>query len=146
MLKGRTYLGIPDGSGEEGAFSSIISAEDNEAHLTFLATKGPCPIHDENFVPDPSLPEEGEPVPGDPDYQWPIGPFDPDSVLPQQPDNPENPDNPDNGTQPDPGDHQPAEPADPTEPSDPDETDPDTDSQSSQEPEEPSLPEEPALP
>ena len=146
MLKGRTYLGIPDGSGEEGAFSSIISAEDNEAHLTYLATKGPCPIHDENFVPDPSLPEEGEPVPGDPDYQWPIGPFDPDSVLPQQPDNPENPDNPDNGTQPDPGDHQPAEPADPTEPSDPDETDPDSDSQSSQEPEEPSLPEEPALP
>lgn len=82
-----------------------IYAEDSGNHLTYMQEKGACPIHDENFVPEPLLPSEGEgePVPGDPDYQWPTGPFDPDSVLPgwfnPQPADPEpdpepEPDNP----------------------------------------------------
>lgn len=127
MLKGRTYLGIPDGSGVEGAFSSIIHAEDDERHLTYLATKGPCPLHDENFVPEPGLPgeEEGEPLPGDPGYQFPIGPWDEDSVLPNQPSQPDT--DPGNGdpsappeeppvTAPNPSDNQTAEPPAPEEP------------------------------
>ena len=144
MLAGRTYVGIPDGSGEEGAFSSIINAEDDNAHLTYLKMKGPCPIHDENFVPEPDLPgegEEGEPLPGDPDYQWPVGPFDPDSVLPQQPGENDPGDD-------DPGQQTPAEPTEPVEPTEPDEPGQDDDETAAdptaQEPEEPLLPEEPA--
>lgn len=73
MLVGREHLGEP------GAY---LLAEDSENHLTYLESKGPCPLHDENYVPEPELPEEGEPVPGDPNFQWPTGPYDPDSVLP----------------------------------------------------------------
>ena len=150
MLAGRTYIGIPDGSGVEGSFRSIIGAEDDNAHATYLSTKGPCPIHDENFTPEPDLPgEEGDdgepPQPGDPDYQWPVGPFNPDDVLPQQPGG----DDP-NGGQQDPGQQVPSEPADPSGPVDPVAPDPDggepgTDP-NAQEPAEPLLPEEPELP
>ena len=128
MLVGRQFLGEP---------GSYILAEDSDAHKTYLESKGPCPVHDENFVPDPTLPEEGEPLPGDPDYQWPVGPFDPDSVLPgwdnpsveppdtQEPD-PDEPQTEDPGTEVDPGEE--------------------GGGQLPREPEEPTLPEEPVLP
>ncbi len=128
MLAGREFLGEP---------GSYILAEDCDAHLTYLESKGPCPIHDEFFVQDPMLPGEGEPVPGDPDYQWPTGPYDPDSVLPgwldpsgngtPEPDPPDPPvEDPDPSTNPeDPGPSVAVEP---------------------EEPEEPGLPEDPALP
>ena len=130
MLRGRTYLGIPDGSGVEGSFSSIISAEDDEAHLTFLTGKGVCPIHDETFEPEPALPGVGDDLkPGDPGYQWPVAPFDPDAVLPTQPGT-----DPSDVTLPSTG---PTDATDPTEPN----SEPST-----EEPEEPVLPEEPDLP
>ena len=143
MLKGRTYLGVPDGSGVEGAFSFLVHAEDDANHLSYLQTKGPCPIHDENFVPEPTLPGEGEePMPGEPGYQWPVGPFDPDSVLPQQPGGDQPGDGPET-----PGSQQPTEPSSPEEPSEPDVTGPDGDSQDSDPAaQEPLLPEEPVLP
>ncbi|MDE7260552.1 MAG: hypothetical protein K2N78_00575, partial [Oscillospiraceae bacterium] len=139
MLAGRTYLGIPDGSGVEGAYSSIISAEDDAAHLTYLRTKGSCPIHDENFVPEPDLPGEEDlpgsvPLPGEPG--WPTEPFDPNSVLP-----PENNETQDTGTQ------TPWNPSNADDPSEPPATDPDEgDANGLPEPEEPILPEEPVLP
>ncbi len=134
MLVGRQFLGEP---------GSYILAEDSDAHKTYLESKGPCPIHDENYVPDPTLPEEGEPLPGDPDYQWPVGPFDPDSVLPGW-DNPSvwtPPDNQEPGT----GDPETGEPpvVDPGAAADPGE---DAAGQLPQEPEDPMLPEEPVLP
>ena len=128
MLAGREFLGEP---------GSYILADDSDAHLTYLESKGPCPIHDEFFVPDPMLPGEGEPVPGDPDYQWPTGPYDPDSVLPGWPDSSGN------GTpEPEPPDPPVEDPDPSTDPEDPGPavaTDPD-------EPEDPGLPEEPVLP
>ena len=134
MLVGRQFLGEP---------GSYILAEDSDAHKTYLESKGPCPLHDENYVPDPTLPEEGEPLPGDPDYQWPVGPFDPDSVLPGW-DNPSvwtPPDNQEPGT----GDPETGEPpvVDPGAAADPGE---DAAGQLPQEPEDPMLPEEPVLP
>ncbi len=134
MLVGRQFLGEP---------GSYILAEDSDAHKTYLESKGPCPLHDENYVPDPTLPEEGEPLPGDPDYQWPVGPFDPDSVLPGW-DNPSvwtPPDNQEPGT----GDPETGEPpvVDPGAAADPGE---DAAGQLPQEPEHPMLPEEPVLP
>lgn len=131
MLKGREFLGEP---------GSYILAEDSDAHLTYLESKGPCPIHDEFYVPDPMLPGEGEgePLPGDPNYQWPTGPYDPDSVLPGWPDpEPEDPQDPapDNPPLTDP------------EPSGNEEPDPGpTVAQEPEEPEDPGLPEEPTLP
>ena len=75
MLVGREHLERPDGS--------LVLANDSEAHLSYLTTKGPCPIHDEFYIPAPILPgEDGYPLPGDPNFQWPTGPWDPDSVLP----------------------------------------------------------------
>ena len=134
MLVGRQFLGEP---------GSYILAEDSDAHKTYLESKGPCPLHDENYVPDPTLPEEGEPLPGDPDYQWPVGPFDPDSVLPGW-DNPSvwtPPDNQEPGT----GDPETGEPpvVDPGAAADPGE---EAAGQLPQEPEDPMLPEEPVLP
>lgn len=47
-------------------FLDGIYAEDSSYHLTYLQGKGSCPIHDENFVPDPVLPgEDGPGLPGD---------------------------------------------------------------------------------
>ena len=134
MLVGRQFLGEP---------GSYILAEDSDAHKTYLESKGPCPLHDENYVPDPTLPEEGEPLPGDPDYQWPVGPFDPDSVLPGW-DNPRvwtPPDNQEPGT----GDPETGEPpvVDPGAAADSGE---EAAGQLPQEPEDPMLPEEPVLP
>ena len=134
MLVGRQFLGEP---------GSYILAEDSDAHKTYLESKGPCPLHDENYVPDPTLPEEGEPLPGDPDYQWPVGPFDPDSVLPGW-DNPSvwtPPDNQEPGT----GDPETGEPpvVDPGAAADPGV---EAAGQLPQEPEDPMLPEEPVLP
>ena len=126
MLVGRQFLGEP---------GSYILAEDSDAHKTYLESKGPCPVHDENFVPDPTLPEEGEPLPGDPDYQWPVGPFDPDSVLPGW-DNPSV--EPPDAQEPDPDEPQTEDPA-----ADPRGEDGEP---LPQEPEEPILPEEPVLP
>lgn len=129
MLVGRQFLGEP---------GSYILAEDSEAHKTYLESKGPCPIHDEFYVPEPSLPEGGEPLPGDPDYQWPVGPFDPDSVLPGW-------DNPSPWTPPDTQEPEPNEP--PVEDHDPAANPNDrTGDPVPQEPEEPVLPDEPVLP
>lgn len=145
MLSGRTYIGILDDSGEAGSFRTLFNASDDEAHLTYLLRKGDCPNHDENYVPEPALPGEGEgegvPLPGEPGFQWPVAPFDPDSVLPQQP-----------GASTEPGQQQPAEPAGPAEPSDPGISDPGAsentpgDEPVPQGPEEPVLPVEPVLP
>ncbi|MBD5160844.1 MAG: penicillin-binding protein [Oscillibacter sp.] len=127
MLSGREHLNRPD--------ESIILAEDSDAHWSYFSAKDPCPIHDENYVPEAPLPEEneGEPLPGDPGYQWPVGPFDPNSVLPGY-----GQENPDSGQQTGPG-----EPSDPVEA-------PSVDDQPSGEPsdqsEEPPLPDEPPLP
>lgn len=57
MLTGREFL-PPEGT--------PIASLDAEAHLTYLETLGPCPIHDVNFV-DP----DAEPLPGDPGWEWP---------------------------------------------------------------------------
>ena len=73
MLVGREHLERPDGS--------LVLASDSDAHLTYFSTKGTCTLHDEFYVPPPTLPGE-EPLPGDPDFQWPIGPWDPGEVLP----------------------------------------------------------------
>lgn len=129
MLVGRQFLGEP---------GSYILAEDSEAHKTYLESKGPCPIHDEFYVPEPSLPGEGEPLPGDPDYQWPVGPFDPDSVLPGWED--PTPWTPPDTQEPDPGEP-PVEKPDPA--ADPNDR---TGDPVPQEPEEPALPDEPTLP
>ena len=127
MLNGREHL-------ENPYSGNLILAEDSEAHLTYFSSVGVCPIHDENYVPDPSLPE-GEPLPGDPDYQWPVGPFDPDSVLPGW-DNPSV--EPPDAQEPDPDEPQTEDPA-----ADPRGEDGEP---LPQEPEEPILPEEPVLP
>ena len=73
MFSGREYLTL--GSGR------VIGANDNANHLTWLELQGPCPLHDENFVPD--NPDE----PDNPD----------DPNPPDDPDNPGNPDNPGEG-------------------------------------------------
>ena len=132
MLVGREHLERPDGS--------LVLANDSDAHLSWLTTKGDCPIHDEFYVPIPGLPEEeGEPLPGDPGFQWPTGPWDPNTVLPGGPDT----EQPSVGTdpqpqpQPDP-DPQPEEPEGPAEPVDEPIVDPMGD--------EPLLPDEPELP
>ena len=136
MLVGREHLERPDGS--------LVLANDSDAHLSWLTTKGDCPIHDEFYVPAPDLPEEeGEPLPGDPGFQWPTGPWDPNSVLPGGPET----EQPSVGTdpqpqpQPDPDpvpDPQPKEPEGPAEPVDEPITEPIGD--------EPMLPDEPELP
>ena len=67
-------------------FLDGIYAEDSNYHLTYLEAKGRCPIHDENFVPDPMLPgEEGPMLPGteggDPSTTYPGYPgYDPNGV------------------------------------------------------------------
>ena len=49
-------------------FLDGIYAEDSSYHLTYLQSQGSCPVHDENFVPDPILPgEEGAVLPEDPE-------------------------------------------------------------------------------
>ncbi len=141
MLAGREHLERPDGS--------LILAGDSDAHLTYFSTKDPCPIHDEFYVPMPVLPEDwtGEPLPGDPGFQWPTGPWDPDDVLP--PDN--NPNPPDTNT---PGaDTNEPQPPDPSEPEGPGLEDPGTPedpagngTDPNNGPNEPELPEEPELP
>lgn len=131
MLVGREHLTRSDGS--------LILAGDSDAHLSYLSAKGTCPIHDEFYVHLPTLPEDiFDPVPGDPNYQWPTGPFDPDSVLPPVED-------PDSSTQ------EPTEPTGPIEPEAPDVNEPapgpeDNTLHDPQTPEEPALPEEPELP
>ena len=131
MLVGREHLERPDGS--------LVLASDSDAHLSWLTTKGPCPIHDEFYVPTPGLPgEEGEPLPGDPGFQWPTGPWDPDSVLPGGTD-PEPPAGTDPQPQPQPDpDPQPGEPEGPADPVDEPAVEPMDD--------EPLLPDEPELP
>ena len=100
MLTGREHLENPHSG-------SIILAEDSEAHLTYFSALGTCPIHDENYVPDPSLPE-GEPLPGDPNYQWPTSIW-----TPPEPNNPaNNPTNNPGGT--DPGTSTPSTPDEPS--------------------------------
>jgi len=116
MLSGREHLMLGE--------SSPILAEDSSAHRTYLAMLGDCPVHDENYVPEPTPPEE-EPVPGDPDYQWPSAPWtpeptpDPGGVTP--PDtagpgegDPPPPQEPDPDTIPDPGANGPSEPQPPS--------------------------------
>lgn len=131
MLKGREHL----------VLSGPILAEDSGSHLSYFSTKGTCPIHDENYVPEPNLPgEEGENGenpgadpgglnPGD-SSTWPQGPWTPpDTEKPDTPDTPEPSDTPDPGDQtdtppdPDPDGHEnnPPEPQEPEEPTLPDE-------------------------
>ena len=132
MLVGREHLTRADGS--------LILAEDSDAHLTYFTTKGVCTIHDEFYVPMPGLPEDWyEPLPGDSDYQWPTGPWNPDDVLPPDTTEP-------GGQQPDPS--EPGGVVDPSEPTGPDGpiTDPNPDEPEPQGPDEPILPEEPNLP
>ena len=132
MLVGREHLTRADGS--------LILAEDSDAHLTYFTTKGVCTIHDEFYVPMPGLPEDWyEPLPGDSDYQWPTGPWNPDDVLPPDTTEP-------GGQQPDPS--EPGGVVDPSEPNGPDGpiTDPNPDEPEPQGPDEPILPEEPNLP
>lgn len=129
MLVGREHLTRPDGS--------LILAGDSDAHLTYFSTKDPCPIHDEFYVPMPVLPEDwtGEPLPGDSDYQWPTGPWNPDDVLP-----PENGAGTDNPGSAEPEPPAPDEPEAPDPPEDPAANEPDNG------PNEPQLPTEPELP
>ncbi len=128
MLVGREHLERPDGS--------IILAGDSEAHLSYFSTLGTCALHDEFYVPLP--PDEwGEPLPGDPGYEWPTEPWNPDDVLP-----------PNGGNSADPGPQppEPAEPEEPSQPEGPDLANPDIEGPASQEPDGPLLPEEPILP
>ena len=106
MLVGREHLERPDGS--------LVLAGDSDAHLTYFSTKGTCTLHDEFYVPPPTLPGE-EPMPGDPDFQWPIGPWDPGEVLPPDGSQIANPD-PGPDPIPDPDPVEPTDPVDPTEP------------------------------
>ena len=130
MLVGREHLTRPDGS--------LILAEDSDAHLSYFSTKGVCPIHDEFYVPIPELPEDwfGDPLPGDPGFQWPTGPWNPDDVL----GNDNQPDvyDPDNS-----GSTGPDWPNGPDEPTtvDPNPADPNPNGEN-----EPTLPDEPELP
>ncbi len=154
MLQGREFLELPGGG--------IIGSSDMEAHLTYLKTLGECPVHDENFVPEPQLPEgepndpnapEGgtgitlppgtTPVPGGPG--WPTEPWDPGSV--NKPDTPSTntPEDPD-GEAPKPPDGEgggdtttPDEPEEPKDGASPSTEEP-------EEPDEPSLPDEPKPP
>ena len=130
MLVGREHLERPDGS--------LVLASDSDAHLTYFSTKGTCTLHDEFYVPPPTLPGE-EPLPGDPDFQWPIGPWDPGEVLP-----------PDGGQigSPAPGpdpipDPDPVEPTDPVDPTEPAVAEPEDPLEGD---DGPVLPEEPILP
>lgn len=142
MLQGRTFLEVPYGytvTNEDGTTSTgwPILADDSDAHLTYFSTLGTCTLHDENYVPEPGLPGEGddELFPGG--SGWPVAPFDPT--------NPGGGNDP-GGTAPEPGDQsQPSEPEPSTGPEeDPDvRTDPGGDIPV---PEEPTLPEEPVLP
>ena len=113
MLSGREHLMLGE--------TNPILAEDSSAHRTYLAMLGSCPVHDENYVPEPEAPEE-EPLPGDPDYQWPVSPWtpeptpDPGDITPPNTGgtvDPPPPQEPDPDTVPDPGANGPSEPQPP---------------------------------
>lgn len=112
MLAGREHLVLGEGQ--------LILAEDSSAHRSYLALLGDCPLHDENYVPEPGPPEEQEPVPGDPNYQWPSAPWTPEPT----PDPPVTPPEPPAVTEPDPDTQTPppepsGEDPDPGTPADP---------------------------
>ncbi|MDE6936046.1 MAG: PBP1A family penicillin-binding protein [Oscillospiraceae bacterium] len=135
MLKGREHLVI----------GGPILAEDSGNHMSYFSSKGTCPIHDENYVPEPGLPgEEGETGdgpgvepgglnPGD-TSTWPQGPWTPPDT--QKPDTP--PDAAEPSGDPEPG-GQTESPEEPDE-----EPDDRTGTGEPQEPDEPNLPDEPA--
>lgn len=129
MLVGREHLERPDGS--------IILAGDSEAHLSYFSTLGTCAIHDEFYVPLPPDEWGWEPLPGDPNYQWPTEPWNPDDVLPPSENDP-------GPQQPEPT--EPVEPVTPSQPEGPDLADPGDDGPTPQGPDDPVLPEEPILP
>ena len=129
MLVGREHLERPDGS--------IILAGDSEAHLSYFSTLGTCAIHDEFYVPLPPDEWGWEPLPGDPNYQWPTEPWNPDDVLPPSENDP-------GPQQPEPT--EPVEPVTPSQPEGPELADPGDDGPTPQGPDDPVLPEEPILP
>ena len=130
MLQGREFLLVPYASpvtNEDGSVSTgwPILAGDSDAHMSYLQLQGNCPIHDENYVPEP------EPVPGDPNYQWPEG-TEPSDWWPWQ--DPEGEGD---------GGDDPGHTTTPSEPDDPEEGGGEGGSTAPEEPDEPSLPSEP---
>ncbi len=134
MIRGREFLEVPYGSPVTNADGTVstgwpILAGDSDAHLSYLQlTTTACPIHDENYVPEDEL----EPVPGDPDYEWPDG-YEPPDWWPWQ--------DPDGGDDGDPDQTTPSEPGDPG-----NSGDEGGDSTTPSEPEEPTLPTDPIAP
>jgi len=161
MLSGREFVEIPyanpitleDGTVVNG---EMVASKDAEAHLNyFKVNNGVCKVHDENFVPEPDLPDDPNALdPNDPNsqdpgvqdpngtgHQWPTLPWDP-SVTPPTTE-------PGNGPGDEPGSEPGNEPG--TGPSDEPEGPEDPNAQNDPgtgltEPEEPSLPDEPTEP
>ncbi len=80
MIQGRQFLFTEGGS--------IITSKDSDSHLTYLQWKGECTYH--NAENSPILPpgEEGEPLPGDPGWQWTDDPWTGPTTEPDAPDEP----------------------------------------------------------
>lgn len=157
MLAGRDFLMVPSGNVRTMSDGSTVTgdpivSDDADAHLNYFSwTVGSCPVHDENYVPEPSLPEDDPSLPPDdgsqipgvdpPDWTFPWGDGE-DPGGAEEPGEPDEPQDPGTGSADDPGTT-----ADPGATSDPGKTAADPEEpDGGTEPDEPSLPDEPAEP